>query len=408
MNNGFFNTDEDFSADTPRDSLRNGCAACGLHRTKIHTPKMIPYLNNRLNDEENENADILFIGEAPGKNDDTQGFQFVDKSGRVLRAAIGNKAFFATNAVQCRPATKGKNRPPTEKEIGCCHRRVMVDIKRLQPKVIVPLGNVALKSLIGDRLSGPVYGINRWRGLQIPDQHYGAWICPTFHPSYVMREERNPVVSKIFKEDIDAAFDCVVKMFPRESLEEVKQQVTIYPDGKDAVNQLKDFLCHKPLLMAFDYECDRLLPQRDGEIVCMAISIGPDSAHAFPMTDEVKPIVKQILENEHIGKVAQGIGFEDTWSRVALGAEVRGWKHCTMHAAHVEDNRSKYTGLKFQVYINFGIGDYDSSVAPFLKAKDPTRKNHILDARLEDVMMYCGVDALYTYRLAVKQMEVVG
>ena len=251
---GFFTSDEDFSADTPRDSLRNGCAACGLHRTKIHTPKMIPYLNNRLNDEENENADILFIGEAPGKNDDTQGFQFVDKSGRVLRAAIGNKAFFATNAVQCRPATKGKNRPPTEKEIGCCHRRVMVDIKRLQPKVIVPLGNVALKSLIGDRLSGPVYGINRWRGLQIPDQHYGAWICPTFHPSYVMREERNPVVSKIFKEDIDAAFDCVVKMFPRESLEEVKQQVTIYPDGKDVKSKNAPVKIHNELGMKGIYD----------------------------------------------------------------------------------------------------------------------------------------------------------
>ena len=179
-------------------------------------------------------------------------------------------------------------------------------------------------------------------------------------------------------------------------------------DETEAFTELRTMIKRMPRLIAFDYECDRLLPQRDGKIVCMAISDSINRAISFPMTNKIIPLVKWILENERIGKIAQGIGFEDTWSRVALGAEVRGWKHCTMHAAHVEDNRSKFTGLKFQVYVNFGIGDYDSSVAPFLKAKDPTRANRIHEAKIEDVLLYCGMDALYTYRLAVKQMGVVG
>ena len=89
-------------------------------------------------------------------------------------------------------------------------------------------------------------------------------------------------------------------------------------------------------------------------------------------------------------------------------ATVNNWRWCSMHAAHVIDNRSKFTSLKFQVYVNFGIGDYDSSVSKYLKGKDPTRPNRIDEAPIEELLMYCGLDSLFCHRLALKQMEVVG
>ena len=130
-------------------------------------------------------AEVLFIGEGPGANEDLKGEPFVGKAGMLLDdmlAIIGlrREQVYIANIVKCRPPG---NRNPLPEEgqacVGYLHRQIAL----VQPKVIVLLGNVALKFLTGRS------GIMGARGKWIEVQDIPA--MPTFHPSYVIRFERD-------------------------------------------------------------------------------------------------------------------------------------------------------------------------------------------------------------------------
>jgi len=110
--------------------------------------------------------------------------------------------------------------------------------------------------------------------------------------------------------------------------------------------------------------------------------------------------------------MAHNIKFEETWSVIRLRQPVQNWGWDSMQAAHVLDNRTGVTGLKFQIFIRFGIIDYDSEISPYLRAKDNNGNgiNRIYElvetaGGKEKLLEYCGLDALFTYRLSVLQMK---
>ena len=129
------------------------------------------------------NAEIMFIGEAPGENEAKQGIPFVGKAGKLLRSALDsagltNESWYITNVCKHRPT---KNRTPTTDEQRVCSSKFLVrELQIVQPKVIVPLGNPATKFFLGDAV-----GITRRRG------NWGEWegtpVFPMFHPAYVLR-----------------------------------------------------------------------------------------------------------------------------------------------------------------------------------------------------------------------------
>ena len=90
------------------------------------------------------------------------------------------------------------------------------------------------------------------------------------------------------------------------------------------------------------------------------------------------------------------------WSREIIGVKPVGWDQCTMITSHTIDSRKKYTSLKFQSYMNFGIYPHDQHVAPFLKGHP---FNKIDECGLEDLLFYGGEDALYEAMLLQKQHE---
>ena len=132
----------------------------------------------------NENADIMFIGEGPGADEDAQGIPFVGKAGQLMNKAfegigINRDKVYIANIVKCRPP---QNRNPEKDEAEACIDYLRNQVMIIKPKIIVLLGNVALKNILGEE-----YGITKARGKWIEKK--GIWYLPTFHPAPLLRDE---------------------------------------------------------------------------------------------------------------------------------------------------------------------------------------------------------------------------
>ena len=149
------------------------CVRCPLHegRTKIvHTTG-------------NFNADLLFVGEAPGANEDAEGVPFVGRAGELLNKIIGaiglrREDVLVGNVNRCRPPG---NRTPTLPEAHTCRPFLKREIAVVKPKVIVVLGNTATQNLLDTKV-----GITKLRG-EFQD-YFGISVMPTFHPAYLLRD----------------------------------------------------------------------------------------------------------------------------------------------------------------------------------------------------------------------------
>ena len=128
-------------------------------------------------------CDLMFVGEGPGADEDEQGRPFVGRAGRLLdqilaAAEMPRDTVYITNIVKSRPPN---NRAPQQDEIKACWPYLEAEIHYVQPKVIVALGNVPTKKLLGTES-----GITKVRG-RFFDYRDGIQVFPMFHPSYLLR-----------------------------------------------------------------------------------------------------------------------------------------------------------------------------------------------------------------------------
>ena len=142
-------------------------------------------------------ADLMFIGEAPGFHEDKQGEPFVGAAGQLLTRMLGEidlsrEQCYIANVIKCRPPG---NRDPLPEEIEACTPWLVEQVSLIQPRVIVTLGNFATKFVLNTSL-----GITRMRG-QVHDWH-GRTVIPTFHPAYLLR---NPSCRREVWEDMKQA-----------------------------------------------------------------------------------------------------------------------------------------------------------------------------------------------------------
>jgi DNA polymerase len=410
MVNSFFSKKEVESTSRP-DGRRLSCTACGLY-IKCKSPKMQPYGEFKKG--------ILNIGEAPGEQEDERDKPWQGKTGRLLQQAykeVGIDLFedcLNINAAWCRPMDeKGNNRTPTSNELDNCRRFVLQTIEKYKPQIIVLFGNSALYSIIGHRWKKDLNGITQWRGWRIPDRDFNAWICPTFHPSYIERSEGGE--KAVWMHDLEAIADLVDVALPdyNEPKVDFIEDLSILetPDfGKNSIM----FMPH----VSIDYETTGKKPHAEGHrIVSVAVADTVDHAYAFllPQTRvERRPLIN-LLANDKIAKIAQNMKFEEAWSVVRLKQPVASWGWDTMLASHNLDNRESVTGLKFQTYVQFGIIDYSSEIEPYLKPKDKKNGNAInrifellkLPGGKEKLLLYNGLDAIYTFRLATLQRDII-
>jgi len=179
--------------------LLGGCAACGLH-VNAHTPKMEPFGKG--------NMGILVVGQSPGKDEDAKGRPFIGKSGVFLWNSLGfagvhrDDDCWLTNAVQCCP---GKHKV-VDKHINACRHRLVRQIHKLKPKLILALGSEAMKSVFtGMKLQGAM----AMRGRVIPVREFDCWCGCLLHPSYVLRNGESADLVALWERDLERALEVL-------------------------------------------------------------------------------------------------------------------------------------------------------------------------------------------------------
>lgn len=136
----------------------------------------------------NKNADLMFIGEGPGADEDKEGEPFVGKAGKLMNEAfkglgINREEVYIANIVKCRPPS---NRVPEEDEAVACLNYLRNQVILVKPKIIVLLGSTALKNILGKE-----YGITNARGKWIEKK--GIMYMPTWHPAALLRDENKKI-----------------------------------------------------------------------------------------------------------------------------------------------------------------------------------------------------------------------
>jgi uracil-DNA glycosylase len=190
------------------------CTRCPLHETRTKT----------VFGAGDADAELMFVGEAPGAEEDRQGLPFVGRAGQLLNQMLGEigmsrEDVFIANVLKSRPPG---NRDPQPLEIESCKPYLFEQIRLIEPKVVCTLGNFATKLL-----SGNPAGITRVRGMPQVHELGGrtVFLLPLFHPAAALR---TPAVKETLRGDFDLISELLAGSAPvaaptEEELEEVSQ-----------------------------------------------------------------------------------------------------------------------------------------------------------------------------------------
>ena len=190
---------------TPLSPAEKSAAMIRLREQALACVQCAPLAASRRNvvfGVGNIHAELMFVGEAPGLDEDDQGEPFVGKAGQLLTRIIQTMGLtrdkvYIANVLKCRPDTPGRkfgNRKPTTQEMATCRPWLIQQIRAIQPKVIAALGATAVEGLLG--LSS--VGITKYRGRF---QDFGGIpLMPTYHPAYLLRNPSPRVKRQIWED----------------------------------------------------------------------------------------------------------------------------------------------------------------------------------------------------------------
>jgi DNA polymerase len=176
-----------------RHSLLDKQAALDALRAEIGDCRMCKLFKGRKNlvfGEGSPDADLMFIGEGPGREEDLQGRPFVGEAGQLLTKLIEKMGFkredvYIGNIVKCRPPL---NRDPEEDEINTCLSFIEKQVEIISPKVIMSLGRISSHALTGTNIP-----ITKLRGHFY--EYKGIPLMPTFHPAYLLRNRSDKILT---------------------------------------------------------------------------------------------------------------------------------------------------------------------------------------------------------------------
>ncbi|MBT8173779.1 MAG: uracil-DNA glycosylase [Nitrosopumilus sp.] len=169
------------------------CTKCELSKTRL----------NSVPGKGNFHSNVIFVGEAPGKNEDQNGEPFIGIAGKKLSAAlkeagVSREEVYITNIVKCRPP---KNRVPTTIERNTCQEYLKQEISIIKPKIICILGNTAFNSLLGGS------EITKFRGKVVKKENQLYFL--TVHPAATIY---NQELIKVLNSDIKKLFELITEL----------------------------------------------------------------------------------------------------------------------------------------------------------------------------------------------------
>ncbi|MCS7090202.1 MAG: uracil-DNA glycosylase [Verrucomicrobiota bacterium] len=194
--------------DTPAPGLSREARLAALEalRTRVlqctRCPHLVAQRKNVVFGVGNPEAELVFVGEAPGAEEDEKGEPFVGPAGQLLTRIIQAMGFtreqvYIANILKCRPDTPSQtsgNRKPTPVEMATCFPYLREQLQLIRPKVIVALGATAVEGLLGK----PPTGISKLRGQW--QQWEGIPVMPTYHPAYLLRNQAPAEKRKVWED----------------------------------------------------------------------------------------------------------------------------------------------------------------------------------------------------------------
>ena len=358
-------------------------------------------------------VDILFVGEAPGGDEDREGVPFIGRSGKLLREAIG--AFSRvrpeqcgiTNTVRCRPP---RNRTPNKTEIRGCHPRLMAEIAKRKPKILVALGNVPLEALTGNT------GITKYNARVMPCVLPGfedVLVVGCFHPAYVLRADFEMERFIVALETAQAALHGEI---------EDKGGRGTYT----VVNKLSDLKAlmlrlMQAKLVAVDTETGALSPFQSvfPRLLCVSFSDAFGKGWTVPIDHAESPwrvggkredqratalkLISRFITSD-VPKVLQSGKFDALHLRAALGVRLRNYRDTFLDHIVTDETRGTH-GLDQLAWTYTGMGGYDKPLADHVKSNreaNPEKGGSYANIPGPLLFDYAAMDADVTFRVAME------
>jgi uracil-DNA glycosylase family 4 len=392
--------------------LLPSCGKCGLSKM-CRSPFMKPFGRFKRK--------ILVLGESPGESEDDQGKPFVGRTGQLLRETLAkfdtdlDRDCITTNSLICRPPNNEIKNP---KAVEWCRPNLAKTIRETRPELIILLGAVAVKSLItgwlwpdsggsGKQQDGEKNVRGKWCGWRIPCQELNAWLCPTWHPSFVARSEREKngkLIRLLWERDLEASLK--LEGHPWRKAPDYASRVEVTLDDREAAKGIGELMgTGRPL--AVDIESGAKKPQASFIHSC-AVSDGRRSI-AYPWHGKAIEATEELLKSR-TPLIGGNIKFEQTWFLEKLGLAPRTWLWDTVNDAHLIDNRPGISSVDFQAWVLLGQAQWDGHAKKYLKSKHGwgNEVNRIKQADLRKVLQYGGLDALLEWKIAQRQMAILG
>jgi uracil-DNA glycosylase len=379
-------------------SQRPKCCSCGLFK-KCVSPKM-DYAGKG-------ERGVLIVSSGVSEEQDEKGrwngsaeYMFLYKELRRIGIDIVQDCWYMS-ALSCYSSSY------TEKQIQCCRPKVMQAIYQLKPKLIVLSGMDAVRSVVGKNWKKQIGSIHKWRGWLIPDQELKTYILPVFDVNVVSEENVNQALITVFRKDLNRILEVGEKV----NVVDYNSMTKEIFKKREVETFLKSLNQNKPSDFAWDIETEMLKPHSK-KVKFYTCSIayrenGNLMSYSFPVYNDIVPLLLTLLQDDDIGKIAHNMKFEHLWAVSSYLLHVSPWIWDTQLTAHVLDNRTASTSLKFQTYVNFGVPDYDSSISSYLESEGSYTPNRIKELNIADVLKYNALDSLFTYLLYEKQKEQV-
>ncbi|HTR41096.1 MAG TPA: uracil-DNA glycosylase [Pseudomonadales bacterium] len=189
---------------SPKSAIEKSAAFAALRERVMACVKCEHLASSRKNvvfGVGNIDAQLMFVGEAPGADEDIQGEPFVGRAGELLTKIIQAMGLqrsdvYIANILKCRPDTPGQssgNRKPTTEEMAVCVPYLHEQIDLIRPRVLVALGATAIEGLLGKTM-----GIMKMRGNW--QTYRGTPLMPTFHPAYLLRNQAMSEKRKVWED----------------------------------------------------------------------------------------------------------------------------------------------------------------------------------------------------------------
>lgn len=406
-------------ATRPWESVLPECDRCGLYRAGCRSPKMPRTGDGRKR--------ILVVGEAPGADEDAENAQFVGRTGRALQGHLRDLGIdlrndcHLTNAVRCRPELNKLDRYP--QAVDCCRPLAWRDVEETDPELILLLGGAAVRSIIPKLWRKDDVGpIARWAGTRIPAHRPNAWVVPTYHPSHVARQKE---AGDVFTENEylrhlrDAVSLVGTRPWPDGPPDYLSRvEAVMSPD--EAAARLRKYTGG---LIAFDFETTCLKPDApDSRIVCASVCWEGQETIAFPWHGDARREMRRLLADQRVGKICQNATMELRWTWAKERVEVANVVFDTMLGAHALNPREKQkerdagvTGLKFLAFAHLGQPIYNDHLDVFLASREDQKRvrgcyahNRIAEIDTRQLLIYCSLDSLLEYELAMIFMRQLG